>query len=211
MTSDETKGHQGIENPEPWADLVARWCFVAGVLIFLANMIVAWWVVCSSKNFISQPLLSDQAHQNGLSQWLQSASRGSANQLVFGNRMAEMEVHLKAMANQQTTVIVGMAASFSFVAIGFALFVMGIRSAFTLSGQSGPNHRLVLSAASPGILCFVLSAAIMVFALSRPIQLQLGGFTVQPDSPGRQDQEQGSALTPTEMEILYPELHPTNE
>src|SRR5881394_4238798 len=59
------------------------------------------------------------------------SSQGSANQIVFGNRMAEMEIHLKAMANQQTSVIIGMAASFSFVAVGFALFVMGIRSAFT--------------------------------------------------------------------------------
>lgn len=165
---------RGDANAEPWIELVTRWSFAAGIVIFLVNMIVAWWVVCSSKQFIATPMPNAALAS-------MPAGRGPVNQLIFASRMEEINVHLRAMANQQTTVIIGMASSFSFVAVGFALFVMGIRSAFSFSGAAGPNHRLVLSSTSPGILCFVLSAGIMLFALSRPIALQLGGLSFQPE------------------------------
>ena len=165
---------QGDANAEPWMELVTRWSFAVGIVIFLLNMIVAWWVVCSSKQFIATPMPNAALAA-------MPTGRGPINQLIFASRIEEINVHLRAMANQQTTVIIGMASAFSFVAVGFALFVMGIRSAFSFSGTAGPNHRLVLSSASPGILCFVLSAGIMLFALSRPIALQLGGLSFQPD------------------------------
>lgn len=178
MPEDESVTRRGKEpgdsNTEPWMELVTRWSFAAGIVIFLINMVVAWWVVCSSKQFIATPM------PNAALASIPSG-RGPINQLIFASRIEEINVHLRAMANQQTTVIIGMASAFSFVAVGFALFVMGIRSAFSFSGEAGPNHRLVLSSASPGILCFVLSAGIMIFALSRPIALQLGGLSFQPD------------------------------
>jgi hypothetical protein len=205
MAEDESVPKRGKNtgdgNAEPWLELVTRWSFAAGIVIFLINMIVAWWVVCTSKQFIATPMPNAA---------LASAPSGRApiNQLIYASRIQELNVHLRAMANQQTTVIIGMASAFSFMAVGFALFVMGIRSAFSFSGEAGPNHRLVLSSASPGILCFVLSTGIMLFALSRPIALQLGGINFQPDTGSATESAtlinaDFTNLAPDERKTLY--------
>ena len=96
-------------------------------------MSFAWWIVFDSNDFITQGLVgSDGNNKQVMDLVLENLNQAKANEIILKTRIIEVEVHLKAIANRQTMSVVAMAAGFGLLAIGFALFVMGIESAFQI-------------------------------------------------------------------------------
>jgi hypothetical protein len=141
------------------------WLIVCGLIISLLNMGAAWYLINSSNKFVMTGLVSSGG-TSATSEALKGAFFADADKLTFLNRVVENDVNHRNIANKQTTVIVAVAASFSLIALGFALFVMGFEAAYTISGNS-PGGSLVIQAASPGLLCFVLAALVICFAITR--------------------------------------------
>lgn len=162
--------------------VTSRLLLVIGVLIFAINMFFAWWVVFESNEFIRQGLVGTGGNKQVMDFVLENLNQANANEIILKTRAIETEVHLKAIANRQTMAVVAMAAGFGLLAIGFALFVMGIESAFQLSGSAGEIGGVVLKASSPGLLCFILAAIIFVVASQTKHEMSFGSLSVYPDS-----------------------------
>lgn len=137
-------------------------------------------------------LVSDHVN-TATGQVLQQALTANWEKLVFLDRVIENDVNHRNIANKQTTVMASMAISFALIALGFSLFVMGIEAAYEISVTS-PTYSLVLQACSPGLLCFLLAAAVVCVGLTRkadvnylPMTKEFGYVPVilkDPNSPG---------------------------
>ena len=150
------------------------------VVVFMANMIAAWWITGESTEVIARPLVAD--HATAVSLALDAAPQASANNHVLLNRLLNTELMLRAAQNRHTITVVALSVAFALVAIGFALFVMGAEGAFRLEGSAGTQGNLMVKATAPGLLCFVLAVVIVCFALLSKTDMELGKFTVYPDS-----------------------------
>lgn len=139
---------------------------IIGVGICLLNMGAAWFLIRSSNKFVMTGLIGDSKSSSATNEVLNQARTATWEKLIFLDRIVEYDVNHRNIANKQTIVIVAMAASFSFVAIGFALFVMGVEAAYTISGNS-PKESLVIQATSPGLVCFLLAAIVVCVAITR--------------------------------------------
>ena len=129
---------------------------------------------------------------------LKQATSAEPDKLVFLNRVVENDVNHRNIANKQTTVIVAMAASFSLIALGFALFVMGFEAAYGVSGTS-PAGSVVIQATSPGLLCFVLAALVICFAITRRTDVRF--------APMELSKQSGQLVT---SERVVPATSPSN-
>ena len=161
-------------------DKGAMTLIVIGVVLFIANMGFAWFVAIDSTKFVTSDLVDSKNPSDPVKQVLTRTREAKPNEQVTLNRVVDAKVHLKSVSNKQAAVMVGMASGFALLAIGFALFVMGVKGAFEADFDAGEKGKLVLSASSPGILCFVLAAAVLMFAVSRDHHIELGEVKLNP-------------------------------
>lgn len=89
-------------------------------------------------------------------------------------------VHLKAITNHQSLAGLAIAAGSAFWAIGFALFLLGSDGAFQIQFEGKGDSKLVFYATAPGLLCFVLGAALIGLGATRKQELRLGDFPASP-------------------------------
>jgi hypothetical protein len=148
-----------------------------GLAIFVANIAMAWGMASSTSDYIRTPLLGNGGESAQVLTQMKTADLG---QSMIYRRIIEGNVQMKIISNKQTTVIVGMAAGFGFLAVGFSLVIMAIRGAFEL-GATLPNKtgELVLRSSSPGVLCFVLGAVVIVVALMQKAELDFRGMSLE--------------------------------
>ena len=136
----------------------ATWLVMIGVIVVAANMGMAWSVIfLSVKTSMSQ------------------ASGGIAG--TTPAPQGAIFVAQSTLAQLNIIAATGMAAAFSFLALGFALFVFGIDSSFKLSAEHRPTGKATIAASSPGILCIVLSAILagMAMNLSKGMRFEANG------------------------------------
>jgi hypothetical protein len=160
--------------------LDSRWTAAVpwiGLAIFVINMALAWCMAFSTSEYIQRPLLSKGGDS---AQVLTDMKGADIGQSVVYRGIIEGNVQMKAISNKQTTTIVGMAAGFGFLAIGFSLVIMAMRGAFELAATL-PNKtgELVLRSSSPGVLCFVFGALIIVVALLQKHTIDFRGVTLE--------------------------------
>lgn len=160
----------------------SRWIFAAGVLIFFANMAVCWSVAWTASSSIEENLLKQLTDGADKASTIERAHSASANEAIFLNRLLEAATHIKAVSNKQTMVVVAMAGGFSLMAIGFALFVMGIESAYSIKASGPELGSLVIRSSAPGLVAFILAATILCFGLTNQSSIHFSGFTVYPDT-----------------------------
>lgn len=189
---DAPKQAQDNERNDRWANL---WISV-GVFLFLLNMGCAWWMahtanaaistaasrtVATSSSLAATPA-SSAADMSVVGQALAKARDGmGANETILLARAIEADAHLKFVTNKQTILVVGMAAGFAFLAIGFSLFVMGIRGAFHFAFGRSDASSIVLRSTSPGVFCFFLGAVVLTAALTREGTVGFGEVNVADD------------------------------
>jgi hypothetical protein len=180
------------------------WLIVCGVGVCLLNMACAWWLINASNTFVMSSLI-ETGKPSATSSALDAAKSADPDKLIFLDRIVQSDVNHRNIANKQTTVIVVMAASFSLVAIGFALFVMGFEAAYTISATSPAGSalpaNLVLQASSPGLICFLLAALIICIAITQRTEVKFGAFQLA-DNPGP---VAGSVSTPSPTSPALPE------
>lgn len=183
------------------SQLHPKWMLIAGLIIFVLNIAVAWWMTSAAADHIRAPLGSDGSPSAKAIELMGTADMAQA---VVLRGVIDGELHMKAISNKQNIVIVAVAAAFSFMAIGFALLVMGIREAFVLSARAPQQAgSLVLRSASPGLLCFVLAASIILVAVVQKTQLTFGPIEITPEQMGAPAAT--SSWTPGPIEKLPPQ------
>ncbi|WP_437322391.1 hypothetical protein [Sorangium sp. So ce394] len=185
----DPKQGQGNETIDRWANV---WISV-GVVIFLLNMGCAWWMARAANAAISAATgravvtssaaaatpASSAADMSVVGQAVAKARDGmGANETILLARAIEADAHLKFVTNKQTILVVGMAAGFAFLAIGFSLFVMGIRGAFHFAFGRDDASSIVLRSTSPGVFCFFLGAVVLTVALTREGEVAFGEVSV---------------------------------
>jgi hypothetical protein len=164
---------------EPLSARSASYMATAGIVIFALNMIAGWSIAFFSWAFVAQPLGADRSSVT------REAMHGIANGVdpnvaTFMTRIVESEVHLKAVANKQSLVMVAMAGGFGLFALGFSLFIMGLRGAIELSGGKPDVGPIVLRSTSPGLVCFVLGAVLIGYGVSRETSMNFGEVSYLP-------------------------------
>jgi len=150
------------------------------VLVFMANMVAAWWITGESTSVIGKPLVAEYPTATSLA--VNVAPEANANTHVLLNRLLNTELMLRAAQNRHTITVVALSVAFALVAIGFALFVMGAEGAFRFEGEVKDQGNLMVKATAPGLLCFVLAVIIVCFALLSKTDLELGDFSIYPDT-----------------------------
>lgn len=135
------------------------WLVFSALLVFFVNMSVAWYVTLVTT------------------QTMRQQAGGAVD--VQGTKNADVEnrtfpLDRIAVTSRQLLLVIGMSTGFGMMAIGFALFVLGIDSVYNVNAGTGPSATLSLSASSPGLLCFVLAAIIMIVAMTRSMTIEVG-------------------------------------
>lgn len=131
---------------------------VIALLVFFVNMGFAWYVTLNSIQTMRQQGIGALDQQ-----------KLEPSQI----RMLEIKFYEEVVKGRQLVLIVGMSTGFGMMAIGFALFVLGITSGYGITGETGSSVNLALTSSSPGLLCFLLSTAIMIVAMTRPMSANL--------------------------------------
>jgi hypothetical protein len=153
---------------------------VLAVIVFLANMLVAWWLTYASGQVVGRSLLHEEG--SAAARVLDASPKASANTHVLLNRILDAELQLRTVQNRQTITIVAMSVAFALLAIGFALFVMGAEGAFKVEGQVADRGNLVVKATAPGLLCFLVAAFVVAMALAGRTDMATGNFRLFRDS-----------------------------
>lgn len=142
-----------------------------GILIAVANMGLGWKIIAESRpsklSQLDTALSSTPVHKHSAT----PNDVRDAVRLVARVHEANVDAVWRAASYQHAITTVGLAFSFGLLATGFALFVMGIESAFGFRGEHRDVGTLSLKATSPGILCFVLAAVLIAITLLRPHEL----------------------------------------
>jgi hypothetical protein len=175
---------------------------LCGVAIAVLNMTIAWFVIVSSNRFVMTGLVTNDS-VSVTSRALSMITDAKPNQLMIINQLIEADINHRLITNKQAIVIVSMAASFSLVAIGFALFVMGVEAAYTISGNN-PTGSIVIQASSPGLACFLFAAVIICFSVTQKSSVKFANIQLSPDA--QQASEEGQRLeTPAPVPSRYSE------
>lgn len=155
----------------------------AALVVFLLNMGGAWFIAVRAVDTVSAPLVG--AEITATSRALDGVAAGTttANGFTLLNRVVDADLQIRAVQNRQALAIVGMAAAFAMMAVGFALFVMGADGAFELAANSTAAGDVVLKSTAPGILCFLLATVMLVFSIRGEVNMATGAFQVLPDAP----------------------------
>lgn len=104
----------------------------------------------------------------------------SSNEALTVHALNTM-VHLKGVTNYQALGVLAIGAGAAFVAIGFALFLIGADGAFKLQVDGRGDVKLGLYATAPGLLCFVLAAGLIALGATRKHEIELGGYEASRD------------------------------
>lgn len=140
----------------------------AAIAVVLVNMAFAAWVMLAAIDGVAFGK-ADQATVQAFSQGIADPAATS----VLRAKAIDAVANIKLVSNKQAITIVAFSGAFSLMAIGFALFVLGADGAFRMQGEGG-GAKLVLSGTAPGLLCFVVAAAIVVVGVRHPSQMRLG-------------------------------------
>lgn len=132
---------------------------VTGIVIAVANMALAWIMMFTRPTetaILAQPAPAAAAKP-----------QESTPSNDFMSEMLRPAIRSGAMREVADTNVRTLTVSFAFalMAIGFSLFVMGIEGALSFRGEVPDIGRLVLTTASPGILCILLSAGMLALLL----------------------------------------------
>jgi hypothetical protein len=193
-----------------------RFLVYCGLLVFLLNIAVAWTVVVRSNAAINAPLMSSavaepSAAAAALEVWFESAraaqtaeggglsAEAHSQNLLLLDRLIQADFYQRLIGSNQTLQIAGMALAFSFLALGFSLYVLGIRGAFSLKvGKNDPDSsaRLAFAASTPGLLCFLLAAVVTCIALTREFDVSLGGAELAPVPVAREQAREAAPPAP---------------
>lgn len=174
QASAPTPAKSGVEQHKAFGDQSATVLATIGILIFALNMFAAWLMAYSSWEFVAQSLNATEESAVGKAIRAVGRSNVDPNVAAFMVRIVESDVHLKSIANKQTIMMVAVAAGFGLLALGFSLFVMGMRGAMHLAGGNEQLGQVMLRSTSPGLVCFLLGAALIAFALSREATISFG-------------------------------------
>lgn len=82
-------------------------------------------------------------------------------------------MQLKLLTNHQVRALVAIGGGFAFVALGLALFLIGVEGAFQIQGTGKGSTSLSITASAPGILCFVLAAWLIYVGATRSHSLRI--------------------------------------
>ncbi|MEM7011729.1 MAG: hypothetical protein AAF585_09615 [Verrucomicrobiota bacterium] len=182
-TATKTKAAAGSTEKEGKVTSWAAICFLIGVVVFLINMGLAWKVMFDTRASLTKPMIlsgtNDSPNLETLSATFQDMK---ANELAALTRTLDNNIHLKAISNKQSLVVVTMASAFSLVAIGFALFVMGIEGSFRFNAESQQLGKILLASGSPGLACFLFAGIILSVAVTQKTSLDMRPMTLQPES-----------------------------
>lgn len=147
----------------PWAKLL----FILGIVIFLANMTIAWALTIRANTLISQPLVSDGGGDQTVVKALSLLPKADANTHIFAQQLIGLDATLRTISNRHILMVIAMASAFSLIAVGFSLFVMGIESAFTISSGKENTGTVAMKATAPGLACFLFATLIVVTSVMR--------------------------------------------
>jgi len=133
---------------------------VTGIVIAVANMVLAWTIMFTHPTVPSQSQAPGPAKQETAAGQADSSMQQVYQifQPVF--RQAELK-----QISEQNVLRLGIAFSFALLSVGFSLFVMGIEGALSVSGEVPDLAKLVIRTASPGVLCIVLATAVITTLL----------------------------------------------
>lgn len=185
-----------------------RGSVTAALTVFLLNMGGAWWLAWDATQAVNRPLVGSDS--TATSRAIDAAPTASANTHILLNRVMDNELQLRHVQNRQVLSVVAMAAAFALMAIGFALFVMGAEGAFQVEGGVSSKGNIILKATAPGLLCFLLSAVVLVMSLSDRVDVRTGTFQLQMDPPNAPMQDQKKGLPPQAgVENLLPQSQGT--
>ncbi len=136
---------------------------VTGILIAVANMTLAWVLMFTRPTDVPAASAHAAAHATAEGAVTTDAS---SPLLVETMRTLVRSEQARQLVNSNILMLT-IAFSFALMSIGFSLFVMGIEGALSLHGKVPALGSLMLTTASPGILCIVLSTltlmALLVF------------------------------------------------
>lgn len=85
-----------------------------------------------------------------------------------------LQMQMKRVLNHQRLQGLSMGLCIALLALGFALFAIGADGAFAIAAKKGANASLTVQGTAPGLLCFLLAAAIATVAITKPTPLSLG-------------------------------------
>lgn len=151
----------------------SQFSLLLAIGVFLANMLGAWWVAFHSTALIARPLVEPGS---AIEQALGKLSTADDDTHFFLLRLLDTELMIRTIQNQQALNVVALAVAFALMAVGFALFVMGAEGAFQLEGRHPSAGNVVAKATAPGLLCFVLSAGVVLVALRMHVEIEPGAF-----------------------------------
>jgi hypothetical protein len=157
-------------------------------LIALLNLGASWYVAGTA---ISSLKFSDQD-----AKYIQTiaADLVDVNQRVALRIYAtNTQAHLKGIVNKQAIIIVCFGSAFAFMAIGFALFLIGADGAFKFQAATDQKANLLLSSTAPGLACFLFAAVLIGIGVTTKYELNIGAATIETNSDTRHKSEAQSS------------------
>jgi hypothetical protein len=154
------------DHPTPLPSYV-RWTLFAGIVIAIisvgAAFVVVWFARGEILSLSSQlagtadgygALVPDKALVN---------ERSEIRSLLVASTIVSYDQSLRTAALALATAI---------LAIGFALFVMEVESAYKASGRVASGQAFKIEASSPGLLCFVMATILIVVVMARGVSIE---------------------------------------
>lgn len=175
---------------------VPKWVKIAVVfaaLLLGALSIGLAWKDASEAN---RNLAFGQKDVEAISSIARVGQSGTISDQTFVVHVLNVIVHRKAITNHQALGGLAIGAGSAFLAIGFALFLLGADGAFQIQYEGKGDSKLAFYATAPGLLCFMLSASLIAFGATRKHEIQLGDFPVPGDPAVLQPQAEHKADQP---------------
>jgi len=149
------------------------WIIGSATAIAVINLLFSWFLAHQTINNM-QFTQSDIKNIKSLSNLSNNSSTAYDRELRTLSMNAN--IHLKTITNKQTIVVLSIASGFTFVAIGFALFLIGVDGAMYISHEHH-DSKLFISVTAPGLVSFLLAALLIMYGVSRKHKLKLSNIT----------------------------------
>lgn len=137
----------------------------------MINLGLAWYIADKALNEI--PISNEDIKEIKLLSSDLNDTEVYSNNLQLRVHALNAQVHLKGITNKQSIIIVSFGSGFAFIAIGFALFLIGADGALKVK-QNDADSKLMISATTPGIVSFLFAAILIFYGVSRKHKLELG-------------------------------------
>jgi len=149
------------------------WIIGSATAIAVINLLFSWFLayqIIDNMRFTQSDIkniksLSDLSDNNSSTVYDRELRTLSMN----------ANIHLKGITNKQTIVVLSITSGFTFVAIGFALFLIGVDGAMHISHEH-QDSKLFISVTAPGLVSFLLAALLILYGVSRTYELDLPGI-----------------------------------